>query len=153
MPDHNKSGRWIHDDTYGWINENHQRLAEVLSDWDDHLRLMFIPDSQRVGTDLKPYAVGWFDSPIQPVPTYIICYLTQIEVSNPEGVLAMLFDMRDKTMNGDLNKHLDNLEAAHQIMQQKNRAEELAEKADLARSMWKSPLHTYRMGKGKKYNL
>lgn len=140
---------WIYDQDYGWLNENHARLAEVLFDWDEHLRLLFIPEKARHAEDVKPYAIAYYHTPTQERPSYFVCQLTEAEVCDPARVLAMLFDMRDQ----DVNKVLDNAEAARKIIQAKKQEEEMEQQRDMAISMLRSPLHTYKADSGRKYRF
>ena len=42
-----------------FINSTHQRIAEIIADYDPGLRLFYIPNADRLPTDTQPYAVGY----------------------------------------------------------------------------------------------
>lgn len=139
--------RKVYDPESGeWVNETFQRVAEILSDFDPHLRLMWIPERQRTAFDLKPFALGWFTE--GGTLEYIIMHLKEEEVN--ESLLAQVFQMRKNTE--DLNGYLDSLEAAHNAMRYKEQLDRTAESAEFAASLVKTPLHTYR-ARGKVFNL
>lgn len=136
---------WVYDETYGFLNENARRLAEILNDWDPHLRLLFIPERGRHAEDIKPYAIAYFSSVVQERPDYFIEQYTETEIQDPAAILGRLWNMRES----DPNVVLDNMEKARKALQLKKDVEAAEERMDMARSMIRSPFHTYRFN-GKK---
>lgn len=140
-------GRRIYDPDAGeWVNENYQHIAEVINDWDPRLRLMWIPEQQRTPEDKYPYAIGFFESEL--AAPYIVMHVAEDELD--ERLIAKLFDMRDAAK--DPHTRLKNLEDAKAILEAKQRVEEQAELHDMARTLWKSPLHSFRHN-GRTLNL
>lgn len=139
---------WVYDETYGFLNENARRLAEVLADWDPRLRLLFIPERGRHAEDIKPYAIAFFTSPFQERPDYFIEMYTETEIQDPSTILARLWNMREN----DPNTVLDNMEKARKTIELKKQLEAAEEREDRAKSMIRSPFHTYRHN-GKKLHL
>jgi hypothetical protein len=131
-------------DSDSWVNENFQRVAEIINDLDPTLRLLWIPPAQRLATDIEPYAVAQMRWGFEP---YIIFYVKEEELD--ARVIAKLFDSR----SDDLNAKIDHMEAARKLMEAKQNEERLAEIGDRAYSMWHSPKHYYELGKGQRLHL
>jgi hypothetical protein len=134
-----------------FINSKHERIAEVIADYDDTLRLVYVPRAERSADEVYPYAVMCFptDNANQP---YIIMRLAEEEVN--ETVLARLWA-------GDLTKHnaneyLAKLDAANEALKMREELdiqEQRAEMHERARSIFRTPLHKYRLGGGRSVNL
>lgn len=140
-------GKKILDQETGqWVNQKHQWVAEIINDYDPHLRLLWIPEGLRTAGDIYPYAIGFYDNEFS--EPHIVCYVMEDELN--EKILAKLFSMRNAA--ADPNKLIDTMDAAKKILKAKADMERHAELHDKARSLWKTPLHTYRMD-GKKFNL
>jgi hypothetical protein len=138
-------------ETNSFVNTKHQQLAEVLQDYNPELALMWVPPKDREAaddTDRKPYAIlhTRLDG-----NQYIVMYLSEIEMENTQNVLARIFA-------ADMSKHDNQLaiieaaEAARNLLAAKADMDLREEQADMARSMLKSPLHTYKLN-GKKLSL
>lgn len=125
-----------------FISEEHRRIAEIVNDYDQDLYLLFIPPAKREPGD-KPYAV--MHQPEGKAP-YIASFFDECD----ERILEHLF--LNDTRRHDIMAQLEARELAQQIVNEKRKAEEAEAKADIARSMWKSPLHRYRHN-GKKFDL
>lgn len=110
-----------------FISSNHEKLAEILHEYNPHFSLVFIPPKDRDATDTKPFAI-LDSSPAR--PPYIMRYLSEREMENPSEILAWIF-------NGDMSKHrpidvfqrLQNEENAKELLKLKDRqaAQEEAE--------------------------
>lgn len=74
-----------------WIDENFARLSEILQDYDPHLKLMWIPPSERSDSDTsKPFAV------VDTRTNYVVMYAD--ETDKPQEILTRIFE-------GDNSKH------------------------------------------------
>lgn len=124
-----------------WINERFQQIAEIIQDLNPNLFLVWIPESMRTDTDLEPYGVMHR----QPDGSeYIFMYIKENELD--ERVIAKILGSR----SDNLLEQLEKAEAAKKLVELKAQAERMAENHDRAKSMWRSPFHTYRLGNGRK---
>jgi hypothetical protein len=123
------------------------RLAEIIHDYNYTLELRWIPEAKRGEEDIFPYVI------VQNLPNggeELVMYLTPGEVANPPGVLARLFNSDNaKHGKGGVLKRIEAMEHAQEIWDTKVAMEDMEERKDFWRSLWKSPLHHYRhAGKG-----
>lgn len=126
-----------------FVSQEHQRIAEIVNDYDPNLYLLFIPAGRRAEGD-KPYAI--MDNGGDDKAPYIVAYFDHCD----SRILEHLF-MNDVRRHDQMAR-VEAAELAQQITEAKRRQDEEDAKADIARSMWKSPLHTYRHN-GKKLDL
>ena len=133
-----------------WINVKHQRIAEIINDFDPTLHLLWIPPATRDFTDTKPYAVAQIraegDAP------YIIFYLSEDQLDH--RIIARLFESRRMADGnvGSLAQRLDDLDRAQEMVKQKENLEASEIAADKAKFLWKTHKHTVKMG-GKTFRL
>lgn len=120
-----------------FVSQEHLRIAEIIKDYDPRLRLVFIPPSQRNSDDPneKPFAVADFPDDKEP---YIVFFADECD----ERIIERLFQ-------NDLQKHdvvgrVNAADAAREAIKLKKEVEQQEELEDMARSMWRSPLHTYK---------
>lgn len=125
-----------------FVSMEHSRIAEIINDYNPDLYLLFIPPARREAGD-KPYAV--MHQPEGKAP-YIVAYYDDCD----ERILEHIF-MNDTTRH-DIMARLEAQELAQQLVEAKRRQEIAEANADMAKSMWRSPLHTYRHN-GKKLDL
>lgn len=120
-----------------FVSQEHKRIAEIIIDYDPRLRLVFIPPSDRNYDDPteKPFAVAHFP---EDKPPYIAFFADACD----ERILERLF--LNDTQKTDVESRLRASEQAHELVKLKKQLDEEEEKQDIARSMWQSPLHTYR---------
>jgi hypothetical protein len=130
-----------------FINDNHRRFAEILVDFKPTYSLVYIPEADRTQPEdhAKPFAI--LDSPDN-APAYIVRYLTPKEMDEPEKVLAWLF-MGDTVRHGAENvfNRIQAEEDAKQLMQMKNREDELEDMAEFAEFLLqggRDKLHTFK---------
>lgn len=130
-----------------FINENHRRFAEILSDFKPTYSLVFIPEVDRTTPEdhAKPFAI--LDSP-EGVPAYIVRYISAKEMEAPEKIVAWLF-MGDTVRHGAENvfNRIQAEEDAKKLMELKNREDELEDMAEFAEFMLSggnSKLHTFK---------
>lgn len=129
------------------VSAVHQRIAEVIHDYNPELSLMWIPPDQRTTEDSLPFAVVHTrENGIQ----YPLFYLKEDEVD--ERVLTRIFYMdMSKSSPANMLTMLNAQEAAQKIMEAKEREERIGEQREFAKTLLKSPLHTFKH-KGKKYS-
>jgi hypothetical protein len=131
---------FIATDTGEWVDENYERLARMLQDYSPTLELRYIPSDKRTRDDKKPYQVVNRDA--NGLET-VVCYASELD--SPVDILTTVF-------NAD-NKHgnvLDRIEAhnrAQELFKLKEKDDQLTEALDLARFMFKTPLHYIKMGR------
>lgn len=137
-----------------FVNDNHRRFAEILSDFKATYSLVFIPEVDRTSPEdhAKPFAI--LDSP-EGVPPYIVRYITAKEMEQPEKIIAWLF-MGDTVRHGAENvfNRIQAEEDAKKLMEMKNREDELEDMAEFAEFLLEggsSKLHTFKHN-GKVYN-
>lgn len=124
-----------------WVDENFERLARVVQDYDHNLVLAWIPTDKRTRDDKKPYAV------VDTRTGHPVMYASELET--PVDILERLF-------NADNNKGnvLDRLEArenAEKALRMKEWIDRKDEANDMAKFFIKSPLHTIKHN-GKKFD-
>ncbi len=120
------------------LSVKHQRIAEIINDLDETLRLAWIPPDQRSSFDKHPFAICHF--PANGQEPYVVMTFAEDEVD--ERLIAKII-MKDTRQGFTIDK-LDAEYRAHLLMQAKNRMEEAEERAEFAETVWKSPLHTFR---------
>lgn len=137
-------------DSGHFVNAKHQRLAELIMDFDPTLRLLWIPPENRDAGDTKPYAVGQvcFDR----TEPYIIFYIAEDELDH--RVIAGLSEARRMAEGriGSLADRLDDQERAKKLLAAKEQVDLVEEARDKANFLWKTPKHTVRMD-GKVHHL
>lgn len=119
-----------------WINEHFQRIAEVIHDLSPNLALLWIPQSERDDPSAPPYAVAHTNGQGE---QYIFMYIQEHELD--ERVIAKILESNSDT----LLERLDKMEAAKELLAHKEQTDKYEQMADMARSLWKSPLHYYRL--------
>jgi len=124
---HESAGTWD-SASEAFISAKHQRLAQVLHDYNPYFSLTWIPPKDRDATDTKPFAI-LDSSPGR--PPYIVRYLSDGEMDNPTEVLSWVFE-------GDLTKHrasdvfsrMESRRVAEEALILKQREEELEDIID-----------------------
>lgn len=126
-------------DSGHFLSEKHRRIGEIINDYNPDLHLVWIPPTDRNAEDTMPFAI--LHTP-PGRPEYIVFKVAEDEVD--ARLLARLWE-NDMAVNNPLRR-LEALEAANQAILYKKQMEEAEERADIARSMFKSPLNVYRFG-------
>ncbi len=129
----------------GIISKDHQRIAEIISDYNPELSLAWIPTADRSEGE-KPYCVV---HTMVDGSRYPVMFLDEAQLDH--RVIAELY-MRDMShaVNADPISWAEAQELAYKTMLAKKEEDEAAERADLAKSILKSKLNTYKHN-GKKY--
>lgn len=102
-----------------FIDSKHQRLAEILHDYDDTLSLEYIPSMERDENDTKPFRIR--QTPRDGRAPYIVKYLSAREMDDPAAVLEWIWE-------GDFRKH--NPDAIFNRLEARRLTKELLEKKD-----------------------
>ena len=126
-----------------FVNSKHQRIAEIISDYDPCLSLMYIPPKDRLSTDEFTYVVAYTAPGRQPEA---VMWLNEDEID--ERLLARLW-LNDSRRNDPL-EYLARLEDAKEALRLKEELEQREEARNQAAFMIRSPLHVIRMGNGRK---
>lgn len=125
------------------ISQEFKRIGELIADFFPTLRLMWIPTNQRKPTNSKPYAIGDFHRG-EMVEPQIIMVLDESELD--QRLIERLFIMQ-RNARGDVAALIEAQEMARRAYQLKQRMDVMEEVVDRAAFMWRSPLHTIKMGK------
>lgn len=131
-----------------FISSRHQRLAELLQQYNRNFSVVWVPPKDRDETVRFPFAILDSTPGIKP---YVMRYLTEEQMQDPGEILAWIFE-------GDLSKHrpvdvlerLDLRERAERLLVAKKHEEVLAEERDKLDFLARTPLHSFTIGK-KKY--
>jgi hypothetical protein len=140
--------------TYHWdpesghfISSTHQRIAEIIKDYDPDLELAWVPPDKRIVGDDKVFAV------IDRARNYVVLEFTEEEADH--RILARLWN-NDVAKQGGPEALWDKMERerialkAIELKEQLDRRQELL---DFAATVIKSPLHSFKhRGKDFKHN-
>lgn len=122
-----------------FINQDHQRFAEILEDIDPYLCLVWIPPKERDGTNDKPYAVLHQPPGLEP---YVVRWISELEMNNPTAILDNIF--QSNTAKFDPIKALEDHETHEQMMQLKREEDRIEDDIQLGVFLAKTPLHTFK---------
>jgi hypothetical protein len=127
----------------GTLSQDHERVAQLLKDYNPELELQYIPENERSAFDAKPFRVV-HNSPKFGV--YVIGNFAVDEVN--EKLVSFVF--KHDAKNRDVLSDLEAEEAAREALRLRKILDEHEERQDFGKSLIQSPLHTYRHA-GKKY--
>ena len=134
-------------DSGEFVSSKVQRIAEIISEYDPNLRLVWIPKADRVeGSGLKPFGIMHHAPGHEP---YMVVTLEEEDVD--ERVLATLYHANQSVNNAET--WLACMETAARDLKHKEQEDRRLEARDKALTLLNTPLHTFRMGKGKVYHL
>ena len=117
-----------------WVSEKHERIARIIQDYDPELHLAYIPPDKREPGDV-PFAV--IHTPKDSFP-YIVATFQDCD----ERILEHLWTIDNK--QGDVLSRLDAHNAAIKAVELRERLDKEEESKELARSIVRSPLNTYK---------
>lgn len=131
----NSFGQIYDSSVHDFLDRRHQRVAEILHDYDPTLSLEFIPSMDRDETDVKPFRIVQTPADKTKKP-YIVRYLSVADMSNPAQVLEWVWE-------GDFKKHspdaiFNRLEArrlSEELLKEKAEEDERAQSIDLMASL------------------
>lgn len=143
MLDHPLLGNMYHysDDYGGFVNSNHERVAQFVKDYDDELELGWIPPANRDSTDSKPFCII-HNNPNGSRQTVTYFYESELNIDH----VAMWLMENDFKRNHP-NEIFDRVQAgilAKQIADAKATEDAAAEKWEFGKSLLRSPLNVYR---------
>lgn len=118
------------------VDQNHQRIAEIIKDYDPTLELAWIPPDKRIPGD-PPFAV--IHRPLGKLE-YIAFYA---EVCD-ERILERIFMGDVRHHGGTILDRLDAANAAVRAITLKKQMEQLEDAADKSKHILASPQHNYR---------
>ena len=128
-----------------WINENTARIAELISEYDPRLELRWVRPDQR-----QPGEPEFAIIEKSPDGLEFVAFLIQDESFVDHRLLARIYAADNKDKN--VNEISLSINEAVRAVQRKREQDKIAEASDLAVSMMRSQLHTYRHN-GKKIDL
>lgn len=140
----NFSDAAILDPQMGALSAKHQRIAEIIKDYDPNLELAWIPPDERTAFDRQPFAI------IHNSPSggrYIVGYFSEDQMNHK--IIAHLFKINNA--NHNVLTELEAEEAAIKALEYKTLMDEQAEREDFAKSLIKTRKHSYRHN-GKVYS-
>ena len=120
------------------LSVKHQRVAEIINDLDDSLRLAWIPPEQRSVFDKHPFAICHFPSDGR--EPYVVMTCDENEVD--ERLIAKII-MRDTHQGFTIDK-LDAEYRARLLLNAKEEMEDKLEAREFSHSVLKSRKHSYR---------
>lgn len=120
-----------------WISERHQRIAEIIKDYDAKLELQWIPPGRRNEND-EPFRVVCFPPNGHP---YLVC--TALEAD--ERLLATIFSADQKKRSGNLLSWLDNYNSAKEIYNAKLNQERRQEQHEMAQAVIRNTKSSYKI--------
>lgn len=121
----------------GGLSVKHERIAEIIRDLSPELELAYIPEAQRSVFDKHPFAV--IHRPAN-APAYVAMTMPEAEVD--ERLIAKL--IKHDTHRGPILDEMEAHDAAVRLVNAKSEMDEVEEASDFARTVLKSPLHTYK---------
>lgn len=128
-----------------WVSAEFQRIAQVIHDFDPDLSLAWIPPEMRQANEVQAFAI--ICAPVGR-EQYIVRLLGEEELN--ENLIAWLFTHNSNNVN--VLDAVEAKDAARKALEMQRELDEREEMLDIAKSMLKSPLHTYRHN-GKKLSL
>jgi hypothetical protein len=123
----------------------HQKLAELVNLYNPELFVVWIPGPERVKNGPKPYGIAQMKPGQEP---YVFMLMSEIEMNDPTRIMQMII-ASDGGKGADATKFLSAEADARELIKQKNILAEREEMHDRAKSAFRTPLHTYRLGGGK----
>lgn len=120
-------------DTGHFLSAEHQRIAEIIKDYEPTLELAWIPPDKRSLNEQYPFAV--IHKP-EDAPAYVVMRLRENEVD--QRVLARLWGADSK--NGNVLTNIEAEEAARKAIELKKQQDEEEEAREMAAWMVKAPV-------------
>lgn len=138
-------------ETGQFISAQHMRVAEIIADYNPDLRVVWIPTAERTASSPKPFGVAHFPKDKEP---YVIFFMTEEEMTNGTAVLEKLI-LADQGRGAGANvfSRLNAAADAAKLMKEKEQADAMAERHEMAKSMFRSTNSRYQLGKGRTIDL
>lgn len=132
------TGTQIWDQSAGrFVSQEHQRIAEVINDWDENYFLAWVPPELRNNDDTQPFAILERNPQGKLV---VIRRLKEDEVNH--NLIAWLWS--NDTTRHDVLYRLELQEKALKALELKKEMDTREEMAEFAQTVLKSPLHTFK---------
>ena len=131
---------YLLDAEYGALSVKHQRIAEIIHDYNPELELAFIPAKDRTAFDAEPFAV------MHNMPNghrYLVMTCKEEEVDH--RLLARLWSMN--TANNDVLSKIEAEEAAMRAVRLKEQMDEAEERQDFVKTAIKGKHYFRHNGK------
>lgn len=120
-----------------WVNEKFARIAEIITDFDPRLQLVWVPPEHRTAFDTKPYGIlHTGDDGLQKM----IMFIKEEELD--ERVISQLF--LNDTNRHDVLSRLEAQDRAAKVLQMKADMEAAEERQDFIKSVVRSGKHSFR---------
>jgi hypothetical protein len=133
---------YIFDQTSGrLLSQEHQRIAELINDYDPDLYLVWIPPEDRDTEDARDLPFAIRHCPENAAP-YIARRMKESEVD--ERLIAWLFQNDAQRSGGDPVGRIEAEIRAKEAVKLKAQVDEMMENHELAASIMASPLNTYK---------
>lgn len=134
--------------------EDLSSLASVVHDYNPSLRLRHIPERARETAQEREFPYVIVQVVAEDGTAVPVIWLTEAEAARPAWVIERLFlsDNKKHGRNGVLAR-IQAHEAAEEVWKQRQIDDEFERKMDIAQSIFKSPLHSYQLGKGRRMDL
>lgn len=135
-----------------FISEDHQRMAEILADYNPNLSLVYIPLADRTLGDRYPFAIIERRQGFEP---QVIRYLTEMHMRQPQEILAWVFEgdiLRQRPQ--DVLAKIEARELAAQLMQAKRDLDEALDRQDKVAFLstgGREKKHTVQLSKGRTF--
>lgn len=129
----------------GALSAKHERVAEIIKDYDPDLELAYIPKQERTSFDSKPFAIVH----VNPQNGYRYVVMTCREDEVDERLVARLF--KHNIAENDVIGQLEADEAAARLLEYRTKMDEVEEKKEFMRAVLTSKKNWYRHN-GKVYS-
>lgn len=120
-----------------FMSDEHRRVAEVISEYNHELKIVFVPPEKREFNESQPFAL--VHSPLGK-PPYVVRRLSYAEL-NP-GLVAWVYNNDQATTN--VAERIENFYKADLALKEKELREQKAADRDMALTILKSPKNTYK---------
>lgn len=128
-------------DNAGTLAQTHERVAVLLKEYNPELELQYVPEHDRDAFTAKPFRVVHNS----PQGAYVVGYFAEKDVNH--NLIAYIW--KHDRRNRDVLTDLEIEENAKQALLMREQLDKMEEAKDIAKTIIKSPLHTYRH-KGRK---
>lgn len=128
-------------DNAGTLAQTHERVAALLKEYNPELELQYVPKAERTAFDAKPFRVVHNS----PNGAYVIGYFAEKDVNH--NLIAYIW--KHDRRNADILTELEIEENARQALLMREQLDKMEEAQDVAKTILRSPLHTFRH-KGRK---
>jgi len=134
------SGAHVLDDTGHFVSEEHRHVAEIISEYEPTLSVVWIPPDKRSGNEEFPFAI--LHTPDDGRQPYIVRKVRHAEMN--ANLIAWLW-MNDQAREGkDAYNRLKAIDDALEALKLKKQTDAREEANEIAKTIIASPLNTYK---------